>query len=279
MPSYAELQNEAVWRTQFTPQALLEQLILPLQKHYGLGPTLINAPGDNNHLYGRHRSRNWCLNSVWCTNRSYGTTNAKDQGGDGNWYRAIDIGITGPALYDACRRLDAAVRAGQLPGVAEWFGTFDGKVVVGWYQGRPSSSDSSHLWHGHIGFWNESANDAALMRQVFAVWTGQATTVEDDDMKTIVRKTSDKSLWLCDTMHARRITDAELADLRYIAKQGAVQLWNGGQIWEGLVPAWGLPIDGTGSVVAVDYDRIEADVRDAVADGLEGGAKAVRAEA
>jgi hypothetical protein len=189
VPSYAELQTEAVWRTQFVPQALHEHLIVPLRNHYGLGPISIGAPGDNNHLYGRHRSRNWALISRFCTNRSYGTTHAKDQAGNGDWYRAIDFGITGQPLYDACRRLDAAVRAGQLPGVAEWFGTFDGRTVVGWYQGRPSSSDSSHLTHGHVGLWNESANDPELMKQLFAVITGTApppTTVEDDDMWLIV---------------------------------------------------------------------------------------------
>src|SRR5688572_9430701 len=172
MPTYEELNREAVWRTQFVPQALHERVIVPLRNRYGLGPTAIGAPGDNNHLYGRHRSRNWCLTSTYCTNRSYGTSNARDQGGDGNWYRAVDIGITGQPLYDACHRVDAAVRAGQLPGLAEWFGTFDGRTVVGWYQGRPSSSDSSHLRHFHGGWWNESANDFAGMDLFFQVFTG-----------------------------------------------------------------------------------------------------------
>src|SRR5688572_11754892 len=111
MPTYAELSREAVWVRQFTPSAMNDRLLVPLRNRYGLGPASIGAAGDNNHLYGRHRSRDWCLQSAYCTNRGYGTTHAKDQGGDGNWYRAVDIGITGQPLYDACRRVDTAVRA------------------------------------------------------------------------------------------------------------------------------------------------------------------------
>jgi len=148
-----------------------------VEPFFGLGPASIGAPGDNNHLYGRHRSANWDRTSIYCTNRSYGTTDARDKRGDQNWYRAIDVGITGQKLYDACHRVDSLVRSGQLPGLAEWFGTFDGKTVVGWYEGHASSSDSSHLTHFHGGFWNESADDADTMRLVYGALTG-----EGDDM-------------------------------------------------------------------------------------------------
>ena len=189
MPSYAQLNLEAVWRAQYVPVVLDTVLIRPLRTLYGLGPTLIGAPGDNNHLYGRHRSANWDRQSIYCPDnkRYYGTTDARDKRGDQNWYRAVDIGIKGPPLWDACRRLDAAVRAGQLPGVAEWFGTFDGQTVVGWYEGRPSSSDRSHLTHGHIGFWNEFANDEATMLKTYEIWTG----TEEDDMALTAIQTKD----------------------------------------------------------------------------------------
>lgn len=213
MPTYAELNREAVWRTQFVPQALNEHLIVPLRNHYGLGPTVIGAPGDNNHLYGRHRSRNWALTSIYCTNRSYGTTDARDKRGDGDWYRAVDVGVTGQTLYDACRRIDAAVRAGELPGLAEWFGTFDGRTVVGWYQGRPSSSDSSHLTHFHGGFWNENANDVALMQKVFRIFTGTGaapTRYRGDQMNFIVDET--KTVYGVSSDHTRvwAFTDVNL---------------------------------------------------------------------
>jgi len=148
-------------------------LIVPLRNFYGLDANSCGAPGDNNHLYGRHRSANWDRQSVYCTNRSYGTVDTKDHQGDQDWYRAVDVGISGPTLWDACHRMDSAVRAGLLPEVAEWFGSFDGKTVVGWYEGHASSSDSSHLYHMHVGFWNEFANYFQVMEKVYAVITGE----------------------------------------------------------------------------------------------------------
>ena len=172
MPTYSALALEAVWRAQYVPSVLDTVLVKPLRTFYNLGPTSIGAPGDNNHLYGRHRSANWDRQSIYCTNRSYGTTDARDKQGDQDWYRACDIGITGQTLYDASHRIDAVVRSGGAPGVAEWFGTFDGKTVVGWYEGHASSSDSSHLYHLHVGLWNQYANDPATVRAVYGAITG-----------------------------------------------------------------------------------------------------------
>lgn len=174
MPTYAQLQTEPVWGAQFTPPAL-KRCADRLGAHFGV-PVWIG--GDNEHVYGRHRSRNWCLTSRFCTNRAYGTTDARDKRGDGNWYRAGDVALKGQPLWDACRRLDAAVRAGRLPGLAEWFGTYDGKTVVGWFEGKASTSDASHLTHLHFGVWTEVANDDAFMGRLFAVITG----TEEDDM-------------------------------------------------------------------------------------------------
>lgn len=178
MPSYVQLASEPVWGWQYVPFNL-QATIDRLRNFYHLGPTAIGAPGDNNHLYGRHRSANWDRNSIYCTNRSYGTTNAKDKAGDQNWYRAIDTGIQGQTLIDASHRVDALVRSGRVPGVAEWFGTFDGQVVVGWYEGHASSSDDSHLYHLHVGLWNQYANDPVTLDLVYAAITG-----EDDGMPT-----------------------------------------------------------------------------------------------
>jgi hypothetical protein len=177
MPSYAVLALEAVWREQITPPHMLAHLIEPLRAHYGMGPDLIGAAGDNNHLYGRHRSRDWCLRSAYCTNRAYGTQDARDKRGAGNWYRGFDVGIKGQALYDASHRMDELTRSGRCPGIAEWFGTYDGRTVVGWYEGHASSSDASHLWHLHGGVWTGYADDPATMQMIYAAITG-----EEDDM-------------------------------------------------------------------------------------------------
>jgi hypothetical protein len=180
MPSYAELATEPVWGAQFVPTNMTNALIVPLRNFYSLGPASIGAPGDNNHLYGRHRSANWDRQSRYCTNRAYGTVDARDKLGNQNWYRAIDTGIQGKTLQDASHRMDALVRSGKAPGVAEWFGTFDGNTVVGWYEGHPSSSDDSHLFHLHVGVWNANADDAALMRLLYSTITNTNVIVEDD---------------------------------------------------------------------------------------------------
>jgi len=185
VPTYAQLDSEPEWAAQRTPPAMETELLAPLRRFYNLGPASIGAAGDNNHLYGRHRSFNWDRASRFCTNRSYGTSDPRDQGGDRDQYRAFDVGITDQVLYDASRRMDALVQSGRAPGVAEWFGTFDGRVVSGWYEGRPSTSDSSHLSHLHGGLWNESADDDALMRLLYQTITGTAPVTpqrEDDDM-------------------------------------------------------------------------------------------------
>jgi len=173
VPSYVQLESEDVWLEQFVPDNLTALLIEPLREFYGMDASQVGAPGDNNHLYGRHRSANWDRQSVYCTDRSYGTTSTRDHVGGQDWYRACDVGIQGQTLYDASHRMDALVRSGQAPGVAEWFGTFDGQNVVGWYEGHPSSSDDSHLWHLHVGLWNDSANDPELMRLLLATITGE----------------------------------------------------------------------------------------------------------
>src|SRR6185312_3552057 len=67
---------------------------------------------------------------------------------------AVDATIPLPALIAACKRLDEEIRAGRLEKVVEWFGTFDGRVVVGYNNVRNTnaSADSSHLFHLHMGF-------------------------------------------------------------------------------------------------------------------------------
>ncbi len=186
MPTYLQLQQEPVWGAQYVSPVMNAGLLGPLRVFYGLGPSAVGAAGDNNHLYGRHRSYNWDKTSIYCTNRAYGTTAPQDQLGDKNWYRAVDVGIQGQLLWDASHRMDALARSGSCPGLAEWFGTFDGQRVVGWFEGKPSTSDSSHLFHLHVGVWNKYANDAATMQQLYATITGTAPSIEEIDMAAIL---------------------------------------------------------------------------------------------
>ena len=129
--------------------------------------------GNTAHTYGRHRSFEWCRNSAFCTDRSYGTTDKRDRDGGPRYIRAMDVKLTPSQMREVSHRLDNAVRAGDLPEVAEWFGTFDNRNVVGWYEGHASSSDDSHLVHIHVGVWTIYANDQAALDRVYAVMTGE----------------------------------------------------------------------------------------------------------
>jgi len=207
MVSYLELGSEPVWGQQITPINMLEVLVKPLRAFYGLGPALIGAPGDNNHLRGRHRSRDWDLTSAYCTNRTYATTDSRDKAGSGSWYRAIDIGITGQTLYAASRRIDTLVRSGADGGkVAEWFGTFDGRTVVGWFEGHVATSDESHLFHMHLGVWTKWADDSGLMQLLYETITGTGeTTMAQMLVRFADDPTEPNQVWLADGQYRRRV--------------------------------------------------------------------------
>jgi hypothetical protein len=211
MPSYLQLAQEQVWQDQYVPDNLTRLLIEPLREFYNMGAASIGAPGDNSHLYGRHRSAAWDRTSAFCTDRSYGTTDARDHEGDQDIYRAVDVGIQGEVLYASSHRMDELVRSGKCPGVAEWFGTFDGQTVVGWYEGGPSSSDDSHLWHIHVGFWNASAEDPATLQAVLAAITGQKPDQGDDDMLFVGQADNGKTFWVGDGFYHRQLADANTA--------------------------------------------------------------------
>jgi len=154
MPTYSQLQTEVWWTREYQPPSVAE-LCRRLREHYKVSSVAIGSKGDNNHLYGYHRSRAWVLNSGYCTNRSYSVseTAGNRAGGDPNWLCAVDMTIPGPELIAACQRLDAAVRAGLLEKVTEWYGNDDGDSRVDGYdnvRNVVASSDDSHLWHLHI---------------------------------------------------------------------------------------------------------------------------------
>lgn len=169
--SYDTLDNEAAWRDEYEPPALAAHNTR-LRAHYSLSKSDCGSKGDNRHLKGRHRSYRWCTTSAYCTNRSYGTTAARDKRGDPNALRATDVGLTGQRLRDATARLLAAKRAGRLAGLAEFFGTVDGVNVVGWFEGHEATSDDSHLYHLHNGYWGDAVNDPAFLAELFDTITG-----------------------------------------------------------------------------------------------------------
>lgn len=162
MPTYDQLDNEAAWRAEFAAPAL-QELGDRLRLHWPGAE--IGIRGNNVHLRGYHRSRRWIKESRFCENHSYSVsrTPGDKTGGDSNWACAMDFGgISQSELHAVCKRLDAAVRAGRLEKITEWYGNFGGDDRVdGWdnISNRVASSDSSHLTHLHMSFDRGRANE------------------------------------------------------------------------------------------------------------------------
>jgi hypothetical protein len=288
MPTQAQLEAEIWWAQEMEAPAHA-RFNGRLRAHYGHTRSQTGSKGDVNHLRGRHRSRDWDLNSRWCTDRAYATRDARDKAGVGRWLRATDIGIQGPDLWAASRRLDAAVRAGRLPCVAEWFGSLDGLHVIGWYQGHPSTSDVSHTWHLHVGIWTKYCDDEEQLALLYAVITGEDDDMPltTDDLKAVRAQTA---LGVYDAlkMAATRSdpTGRQLGDMFAGLVSGALKA----QLDAILKAAEDdgdttvvLPPEGIALFTEI-RDRVAAlpdtaELRDAVADLGEGGAAAVRADA
>jgi hypothetical protein len=157
--------------------------------HFKSNPLGGGTKGNVAHTTGRHRSREWVLHSRFCTDRSYGTVDKRDRDGNPRYIRACDVKLTPTQMREVSRRLDKAVRAGDLPQVAEWFGTFNNKTVVGWFEGHESSSDRSHLEHVHVGVWTKYAGDVDALDEIFAVMTGEDMELSDAAIQKIADKT------------------------------------------------------------------------------------------
>ena len=179
MPTYDQLDDEAAWRAERAAPALAA-LGEALRRHWPGAE--IGIRGDNKHLRGYHRSRRWIKESRFCTDHGYSISRtAGDRtGGDSNWACAMDFGgIPQSELHAVCQRLDAAVRAGSLEKITEWYGNFGGdERVDGWdnISDRIASADSSHLTHLHMSFDRGRANEDHA--DVLAVLIGEDMTPE-----------------------------------------------------------------------------------------------------
>ena len=176
--------SEPVWLAETVP-ASIAAVGAAVRSAWQLPVDAIGAKGDANHRYGYHRSRRWVLHSPYSRYGSgdYSVTHAEDRaGGDDNWVCALDV-TPGRAdlMIAACKRIDAALRAGALPNVREFFGNVDGNQVVdGWdaLLHRATTSDSSHLWHFHVSFLRSRAGHDHS--DLLGVILGTSTTMEDD---------------------------------------------------------------------------------------------------
>lgn len=184
MPTYPQLQAELWWAREYQPPALAD-LSRRLREHYQLSADAVGSKGDNNHLYGYHRSAAWVRNSAYCTDRTYSVseTPGNRKPGDVNWVCALDVTLPAEQLIAACQRLDVAVRAGRLEKITEWYGNKDGDQRVDGYENvrnQVASSDDSHLWHLHLSFDRGRAGEDHS--DVYYILTGTTPAIEEDDM-------------------------------------------------------------------------------------------------
>jgi hypothetical protein len=146
--------SDPYYRAEITPPAL-DALARALRAFWPGAE--IGTRGNQVHLRGYHRSRAWVLHSPDCTSRTYSVTETPGNrsGGDDNAICALDVGLPARDLLPLCGRLDAAVRAGRLEKVTEWYGNLGGDDRVDGYdniRNRLASSDPSHLVHAHLSF-------------------------------------------------------------------------------------------------------------------------------
>jgi len=186
--------SESWWGREIVPAAL-NALFRRCCTFFKSDPLGGGTKGNAAHDTGRHRSFEWVRNSAFCSDRSYGTRDKRDRDGNPRHIRAMDVKLNRTQIREVSHRLDKAVRAGDAPMVAEWFGTFDNSTVVGWYEGHPSSADRSHLEHVHVGVWTKYADDADALDTLFAIMTG-------DDMPTA--KEIAEAVWDLDHIPAPR---------------------------------------------------------------------------
>lgn len=193
MATLVQLQAEVWWRDEFVPPSL-QKLIVDLRAFYGVPAANIGSKGDENHLRGYHRSRNWVKNSAYCTNRTYSVseTPGNRSGGNGDWLAALDITIARDELLAMCQRLDEGVRSGHFEKITEWYGNDDGDTRVDGYdnvRNQLATSDASHLWHCHISF-DRAAVGLQNHDDVFDLLTGgnDMPLSDDKDFKALIER-------------------------------------------------------------------------------------------
>lgn len=129
--------------------------------------------GDSRHNHGYHLSRN----SV--THGDYSVQLRRDRGGASDCASALDVTLP-PALMKTCtRRLLAAAigRDKRLGALREFCGTLDGHNTYPWDLPTNSSEglnswDDSHLFHIHLSFFRDSADNYTALAPIAEVLAG-----------------------------------------------------------------------------------------------------------
>lgn len=173
MPTYEQLRSErvhgrAIWDREIVTDAM-ETLRRELARGLRLDANRIGFKGDNNHLYGAHRSQEWFLMSRYSTSR-HNTFQAGLSELQSRYIAGVDISPDSKTqLLAICRNVDHAVRSGYYEMIRAWYGNINGDQRVDGYnniENRAASADSSHLTHLHLTLDRALVDSPAAMRQV-----------------------------------------------------------------------------------------------------------------
>jgi hypothetical protein len=180
MATEAELVAETWWgREVITPE--LRTLCQEICRRTNRPLVAAGTKGDRFHLNGAHRSQEWLRNSRFCTSRTY-TVQMGISREQARHVAGFDFTPgSGRAMIAQSTRLLAAMKAGRLEEVREFYGNIDGnRTVDGWnnLRDRPASADDTHLWHWHLSIDRRKLRDGALMERILATALGDAPTAE-----------------------------------------------------------------------------------------------------
>lgn len=183
MATLIQLRSEPYWDREIVT-AELAWLGDEMCRRTGRPADAAGDKGNYLHLRGAHRSQEWIKHSAYCTDRYYTA-----QSGLTSEQTLVIAGFdftpgSADAMIAQCKRLMAALKAGRLEEVREFYGNVDGdQVVDGWNNlaNRAATSDSSHLWHWHLSFDRRQMHNRALMERIVNIALG------DDDMQTTDR--------------------------------------------------------------------------------------------
>ena len=163
MVSLKDLQGEAVWRSERVPQGIAA-LRNDLLEFFQWPDWRIGTIGDEHHLKGYHRSRDWIQQSRYCSDRSYSVNESEGNrhGGKGYHIAGMDLVTNEVHARGIVARLQTAKATGAIRSLREI------KLESG-------------PWHVHLGFDRETSN--ANHHDLFMLISNQ--TERDERMVTV----------------------------------------------------------------------------------------------
>lgn len=149
--------------------------------------------------------------------------------------RAIDLTMNSTWMRTITRRLldGAARRDPRMRCVKEFYGTTDGRTVVGRLKDSPDgpyregSSDSSHTWHEHLGLLTPFVDDIEAMRGLVSLLSGQSLAdYMEGTMERIIAEHGDSGPWVAFVQRYLQDFGATLTrDSRYGDETTAAAKW------------------------------------------------------